>query len=792
MARYSDSNGLDENLAYANAFRYRDYVIRAFNEDKPYDRFVHEQLAGDLLPARDGETEAQLHDRLTATAFLSLGPKMLAEDDPMKMEMDIVDEQVDTTCRALLGLTMGCARCHDHKFDPLPTGDYYSLAGIFKSTRTMENFKVVAVWHEHTVATPPDVARSEAHEKRIKEKEAELKSRTATAQKEFLDAERAKAGKYFAASTELLSYAGNETKPARDLGELKPAVVVTRKKRLAENAIIIEAENFTRGTFLKRGAIIQNAGDANFFNEAEWDVEIPADGNYQLDLLYTSAGGRHVRLFVNGQFVKAEAANQATGGFQDDQVQWFAEGIFNLKKGRTTFRAEQTGPTPHLDKLALTPTTDAPTFVLCDLKPGEKTLAQLAREQGLNEDLLQRWVAWLRTAKDRTVEAALADAKGPFQLPPKPERFYSEKDRTQIAKLDAEQKDLEKARPLLPKSLGVREGSVMNLKVHLRGNYLTQGAEMPRRFPQVLASAAQSIESARSGRLEFAQWLTSAEHPLTSRVMVNRIWQWHFGAGLVRSPDNFGRLGERPTHPELLDWLAREFMSRGWSVKAMHRVMMLSTTYQMSGARDSRAELLDPENKLLSHFSRRRLEAEEVRDAVLVMGGKLNLDFGGQLMTYKNREYVTGVAGVGARTANYDVPRRSVYLPILRSAVFDVLQAFDFGDPSVINGERGSTVVAPQALFMMNGDIVARNAGWMADDLLSRSELGDDERIRLAYERAFARPPTGGETKRLLAFVEATEKGLPSDKSKPEELRRQAWRSLCRVLIASNEFIFVE
>ena len=838
VARYSDSNGLDENLAYANAFRYRDYVIRAFNSDKPYDRFLHEQLAGDLLPTTADEPESQRFDRLTATAFLSLGPKMLAEDDPRKMEMDIIDEQVDTTSRALLGLTMGCARCHDHKYDPLAQTDYYSLASIFKSTKTMENFRVVAVWHEHSVATAEEVARSEAHDKLIKAKETEQKDRTRLAQEEFLSAERKQAGRYLVAAAELVAYGGaGKATPTGNLPELKPLAVKSKSKSPVPEGIVIEAEAYTRGTFLKRGPIIQNAGGAEFFNEAEYDVAIPKDGNYQLDLLYTSTGGRHVRLFVNGQLVKSEAANQATGGFDDAMVQWFAEGIYNLKQGRVTLRVEQTGPTPHLDKLALTPTAAAPTVALRALKPGEKSLPQLATERKLKEDLLQRCVVFLRSASPtnpvaalsqpaptnaasadqmamraqeqfdlalqsngqtqdtnlKAIRAVLLDAKGPFQLPPKPERFFPEATRAALAKLEVEQKDLEKKRPVLPKAMGVRDGEVADLKVHLRGNYLTLGTPTQRRFPEVLVAGKPTpIPDGRSGRLEFARWLTSPENPLPARVMVNRIWQWHFGTGLVRSVDNFGRLGERPTHPELLDWLASEFRQRGWSIKEMHRLLMLSSTYQMSTARTSKGDAVDPENKLMHRFNRRRLEAEEVRDSILLLGGKLDLTIGGQLMTFNNRAYVTGVAGVGARTSNYDHPRRSVYLPILRSAVYEVLQAFDFGDPSVINGERGSTVVAPQALFMINSDLVAQNAAAMAEALLARSEIGDAERLRLAWQRAFARLPTADESKRMLNLVERLEHQFTPNPAKPEAARQQAWRSLCRVLMASNEFIYLE
>ena len=838
VARYSDSNGLDENLAYANAFRYRDYVIRAFNADKPYDRFLQEQLAGDLLPARAGETEQDRFDRLTATAFLSLGPKMLAEDDPRKMEMDIVDEQLDTTARAVLGLTMGCARCHDHKYDPLTQSDYYSLAGIFKSTKTMENFRVVAVWHEHPVAPVAELARAEAHEKLIKDKEAELKARMRAAQEDFLAGERKQAGRYLVAAMELLVRGGaGKAVATAGAATLKPLAVRGKNRMPVAEALVVEAEKFKRGTFLKRGPVILNAGDGGFFNEAEYEFTIPQDGNYQLDFLYASAGGRHLRLFVNGQLAKSEAANQATGGFGDEMVEWFAEGVFKLLRGRVMVRVEQTGRTPHLDKLALTPTAGAPTVELGELKPGEKTLAQVAVERRLNEDLLQRWVTFLRTANatnpvvelgrsaaiaeaeagrraelaqekfdgalqsagagaegaTKAIRAVLLDAKGPFQLPGKPERYFPEATRKALAKLESEQKELEKKRPVLPKSLGVREGEVADLKVHLRGNYLTLGAPTRRQFPEVLVAGTPApLPEGRSGRLELAQWLTSSDSPLTARVMANRIWQWHFGAGLVRSVDNFGRLGERPTHPELLEWLAAEFRQRGWSIKEMHRLLMLSSAYQMSTQVTEAGDAADPENRLLHHFNRRRLEAEEVRDSILMMGGKLDLTMGGQLMTFNNRAYVTGVGGAVSHASNYGHPRRSVYLPVLRSAVYEVLQAFDFGDPSVINGERGSTVVAPQALFMINSDLVAQNAAGFAGELLARSELGDAERIGVAWERAFARRPTAEETRRMLGLVERVTAEFAAGKASAEMARQQAWRSLCRVLIAANEFIYVE
>ena len=403
LARYADSNGMDENVAYANAFRYRDYVIHAFNADKPYDQFVKEQIAGDLL-ARTGDDRLN-HERLTATGFLVIGPKMLAEDDPVKMEMDIIDEQVDTVGRVFMGLTIGCARCHDHKFDPIPTADYYALAGIFKSTRSMQNHKVVAMWNERPLGTEAQRAAFEVHEREVNRRTAEIKARV------------------------------DEAKAA-----------LTRNGRaLSEN-----------------------------------------------------------------------------------------------------------------------PEADFPPETVDELRRLRKDLAEF-----------------------------------------------------------------EKKAPPLRKVMSVEEQAITNLRVHIRGNHLTLGEEVPRRFPRILAGADQTpIDASRSGRLELASWLAQPDHPLTARVMVNRIWLWHFGDGLVRSPDNFGRLGDRPVHPELLDWLAHRFVESGWSIKAMHRLIMLSSTYQMSTRYDSQAALVDPENRLHWRMSRRRLEAEAIRDAILAVSGELDRDDG--------------------------------------------------------------------------------------------------------------------------------------------------------------------
>jgi hypothetical protein len=570
VARYADSNGLDENIAHGNSWRYRDYVIQSLNEDKPYDQFVLEQLAGDLLS--DNESARVRHQRAVATGFLSLGPKVLAEVDETKMEMDIVDEQVDTVGRAFMGLTLGCARCHDHKFDPIRTEDYYALAGIFKSTKTMEHFTKIARWHEVSIAT-----EAQASQRRLSEKQI-------VAQKQQIDM--------------LIQQANAELRSR--LGSTSP---------------------------------------------------LPAD--------------RH--------------------------------------------------------------------------------------------------------------------------------KHYDDATRNTLQDLRRELKELEESLPQLPMAMGVVDyAQPTDLRIHIRGNHLRQGDEIARGVPAVLVppgATSYMIPDEGSGRLQLAQWLVSGEHPLTARVMVNRIWRWHFGRGLVESTDNFGHLGDRPINQPLLDWLAIRFVEERWSVKAIHRLIMLSSTYRLCSEYDSANATIDPDNRFLWRANVRRLEAEAIRDSILVVAGLLDKTMGGSQLHVKNREFLFD--HTSKDETKYDSPRRSVYLPVIRNHLYDAFQLFDYADASVMNSNRPTTTVAPQALFMMNSEFVNTAAAAMADRVLGSDCGSDDQRLTLAYAVAFGRPPTDAETKRDRGYLDrfsrqATE--LPESAVSQTDM---AWRLLCQAMLLSNEFVYV-
>lgn len=758
VARYADSNGLDENLAFVNAWRYRDYVIESMNADKPIDRFFQEQIAGDLMP-NAGD------DEIIATGYLALGGKMLAEDDPVKQEMDIIDEQVDTLSKSFLGLTVGCARCHDHKFDPISAKDYYAMAGIFKSTKTMENFRVVADWYERPIGSKINQEKVKEINAKIGEK-SEVLNKRRKSEKEALSKQlQPMASTYEAAAKQLIA---NEKNKAN----LKPAIDASNGA-VPKGSMVVEAESFftgnvTRDTggYGKGIGVLVNHGDMP--NRVEYQVSVPSAGAYQLDLRYASNDSRSIRVYANGELVLSNAAAKTTGGFYPEHQRWFAEGIFLLNAGVNYLKFERDEYFPHLDKFLLTPKLGQSPTETVDTRTAEgRLIPELVR------DVAER----IKRGEPAKIE-----------IPDNPERYLAPAVAADLKRLDQEIKSLEKSRPKIPMTMAVGEGKPTNLKVHLRGNYLTLGDDSPRRFPSIIATPSDPVvPSDKSGRLELAKWLTSANNPLTARVFVNRVWRWRFGRGIVGSVDNFGALGDLPTHPELLDWLATSFVGEDkWSLKKLHKRMMLTNTYMMSGQYDSRAANLDPDNHYLWRFPRKRLEAEAIRDNIMAVSGRLDRTVGGTMLGFGPRAYVTGTDGVDR--VNYNSTRRGVYLPVVRAALYDVYTAFDFGDPTVMNGDRSSTTVAPQALFMLNSQVVLSSTKAMAEKILQQKNLSDAQKIRQLYMQCYGRPATEAEVSRTVDFLGR----FMNVYAKAKDPRLSAWQSLCKSIIAANEFIYVE
>lgn len=831
VARYADSNGLDENLAYAHAYRYRDYVVSAWNADLPFDVFVREQLAGDLIaPTGDQQKD---NDQLVATGLLSLGAKMLAEDDPVKMQMDIIDEQVDTIGRMFLGMTLGCARCHDHKFDPISTADYYGLAGVFASTKTMETHTVVAKWLERPLGSPEVLALREQQLVKIRNIEARLdevvNQETSRLQKEA----REHAGDYWLAALrmEQLESLRKQLKPLGDNPDSakQPGVITLEADQYARGNVLQDTTSYGVGI----GVLVNRGESPNF---AEYDVTVPDSGLFQLEVRYAAASERPTKLLLNGQLVKPDIAREVTGGWHPEHQRWKVEGFFHLKAGLNVIRFEQPQAFPHIDKLLVAPAPaeiqkisrlrlDAqyePLPVL--VSQWSKYLVKARQDASLSleawnfaagvsdPDLLDLaekfqnaarrvsdvWskalatdnsIAALPDAEDEAIRQILFDSNGPFAST-ELESHFSPSEIARIQQMRQDKSQVESAMPKVPEAMAVKDDVPRDLKVHIRGSHLSLGALAPRSFPSILAGDTPPIDASKSGRLELAQWIANPENPLTARVLVNRIWQWHFGAGLVRSSDNFGVLGDRPTHPELLDWLSQDFVRSGWSIKALHRRIMLSSTYRMSTQFSPQAAEVDPDNTLLWRFNRQRLDAETLRDSILAVSDQLDLQMKGSLLPTENRKYVTSTANVDPVV--YDSRRRSIYLPVVRSALFDVFQAFDFADPNVSQGKRETTTVAPQALFLMNSQFVAEQSQRCAHTLLSDSSRSDSERVQELFRKSIGRTASEAEVERALIFLSQYSCKQGEGSMELEESRRKAWQSLCRAVWSTNEFIYAE
>ncbi|HIN95174.1 MAG TPA: DUF1553 domain-containing protein [Planctomycetes bacterium] len=997
VARYADSNGLDENLAYANAFHYRDYVVDSFNEDKPYSHFVLEQLAGDLMTDQDSLSSAG--ERITATGFLSLGAKMLAEDDPVKMQMDIIDEQVDTIGKAFMGLSIGCARCHNHKFDPISMTDYYGLAGIFKSTRTMENFKVVARWQERPVESSRSLQDREQREQQVSEAETEIAHLRREAAQTQQQQSRQRVGDYLMATRQLkqfvqwlpnhttygnqpellasqptlmleaeqyqrgnvlkdkstygksigvlvnrgelpnfveydielpaegwyqleVRYAAETARPTKlfvdgqlirtDLaggitGSWQPdtqtwsvaavielsagkhllrlehpqffphidklLLVRLTTSRAAENKsdsttllnfsnmISLEAETFHRGNVVRLSngygvgiGVIAGPGGANW---VEMDFQVPQDGTYYLAVRYAAAEARPTQLKINGQLVNGSLTDEVTGSWYPDTQKWVWEGSYQLTRGKVTLRLDRAGPIPHIDRFCFIPvnslrSVDQPPVGPSSLAAGfvDQWQTYLEKQSAGQDEVFGPWFAaidgrdyqpasplatqinkrlvgkkapeslaqwanryqqlfalaetqWQQASgskqqvsrlEDAVLEACrqvLYDPQGPFMIRPGLDYGLPAESQQRLVQLRTTIDELKKVATKAPMAMAVSDAEPEDLQIHLRGSHISLGRKVPRRFLQVISGRDQpAIGDKQSGRLQLARWLVSEDHPLTARVIVNRIWQGHFGTGLVRSPDNFGRLGQLPTHPQLLDYLALHLKRNQWSLKTLHRQIVLSATYRMSSRDNRQAALVDPDNKLYWRVNRRRLEAEAIRDAVLVVGGSLDRRMGGSELMTENRKYVTSTANVNPVV--YQNKRRSIYLPVVRSALFEMFQVFDFSDPSVLNGKRQTTTIAPQALFMMNSKVVVDECQSMARNLLSASELNDKQRIQRAFQMVYTRSASELEISESLGYMDRYQKALEAQEIDTSELRQRSWQSLCHALIVASEFIYLE
>lgn len=707
VARFAESSGGGRTLLFKDSWRYRDYVIDSVNADVPFNQFIREQLAGDLLPA---ESPSDRRRNLTATAFLALGATNYEEQDKQQLRFDIIDEQLETLGRAFLGQTIGCARCHDHKFDPIPQRDYYALAGVLASTRTLENYTDnVARW----ISTP--LPAEDAREAEILNRERVL----ASVRKE-LDAAKAELAEASKSVTAATAQPGKPVEPSQLAGIVlddSEAKVVGAWKHSAHVR-----------SFIGKGYLSDDNKEKGE-KTITFTPAIPKTAKYEVRLAYTHAAGRAKNVRIN--LLHADGEDTI---FVDQTEAPPIDGRF-VSLGK--FRFEQ----------------DGAGYVMIS-NEGSNGFVTVDALQLLEEDA---------------------------QPAPRAETALPGQDaRKKVRELEASLKKLSQQGPFRDTAMAVRdEEHIGDTQLRIRGVERQKGDSVPRGFLQVaLTTRQEPLPPDASGRRELAEWIASPSNPLTARVQVNRVWGWLFGSGIVRTVDNFGTTGEAPSHPELLDYLAIRFQEEGWSLKKLVREIVLSRAWQTEVRPSPTA---DPENRLFSHANRRRLSAEQIRDSILSVSGKLDLKEGGP-----------NIGGAGEIDANtsaaqnveysyvYSDMRRSVYTPAFRNKRLELFEVFDFGNINQSMSQRNTSTVAPQALYLLNHPFVVENAAAAAERSLN-SPLEDEARLSNAYMEVLGRRPS-------LKEVQIARRFLDESRSSPAE----AWAQLYQMLFACMDFRYMD
>lgn len=721
VARFSESTGGGRSLMLPDAWRFRDYVIRSFNTDKPFDQLVREHIAGDLLPSSsDEEHDAQI----IGAGYLMLGANNYEEQDKEQLRMDVVDEQIDSMGRSFLGMTLGCCRCHDHKFDPIPTMDYYALAGILRSTKSLLPNNV-----SDFVTAPLRVGYDQPAVEAWAARDTELERQITEMQKSIPSGKRN-------------ALVGSKSPQLEELA----GVVVDDLEATFDGTWI--ASSFQQ-PFVGEG--YRHCGQPRTGLAVHYEAKLPADGEYRIRMVINSGESRSHNvpvLIVHADGESIVTVSQKTAPTGDGV---FAElGRFRFEAGtpaRVTVKASEASSG----------------FVIADaIQFVDSSMAVVAASP---DD---------RTAADNPTTDSPKIAEGVASLA------------EQLKALEARRAEHKKHKPMVPTAMCVLdEETPADWHVHIRGEIRNLGAVVPRGFltvatPTTISSTVPATAAkSSSGRRELAEWLASPENPLTARVYVNRVWMHAMGEGIVRTPDNFGETGERPTHPELLDYLADSFVTEDdWSTKKLVRRLCLTSAFRMASRVSSESANVDPENKSLTRGFRRRLDAESIRDSLLQISGNLDLSIQSgrtiaKLSTYDNEFHHD----------EHPMDCRSVYVPAFRNTMLDLFEVFDVANPNVVTGKRTNSLRPAQSLYILNSPFVMNQAQQAAEMFLKSSSFhpGDLSRsIRDAWRVCLGRIPSSAELTTALRTVG----------EQPESER--AWSTLFQSLFASVDFRYVE
>jgi hypothetical protein len=680
LARFAESSGGGRSLVFKEAWRYRDYVIDAFNSDMPIDQFIVEQLAGDLLPAASPNDRSR---QLIATAYLMLGAINYEEQDKRFLEMNVIDEQLDTLGQGLMGMTLGCARCHDHKFDPIPTDDYYALAGILKSTKTLIH-RNVSTWTEQPLPMPSPLAEAVA----MHDAEASKLAQQLEDAKQHLAALDPKAG----------------NQAPRSPGSFAGLVF--------DDSDAVRVGEWTASTFTKPfigEGYVHDADGEKGNRTLTFQPRLEKAGRYDVRLAYTTGQNRATNVPVS---------------------------LLSLD-GDATVTVNMREP-PSLDGHFVSLGTFA-------FDTSDQWFVLISNE-GTDGHVVVDGLQFL------PVDAETVAAKPMPEMPEAENALTAAK--AEVARLEDAKKALDANRPEVPQAMAAEDAESMHdCAVCIRGDVHNSGRVVPRGVLQVaVLGSPPTMPAEQSGRVELASWIADRDHPLTSRVFVNRVWQHLFGQGLVTTPDNFGTTGQPPSHPDLLDFLARQFTDGGWSAKTLIREITLSRTYRQAVASDAPPPS-DPSNALLAGVTRRRLDAECLRDAILSIAGTLDQRMGGPGISDPAVLAQAGSETPSEYTFEFSDTRRSIYTPAFRNRRLELFEVFDAANPNAVVGQRPVSTVSTQGLYLLNSPFVMEQAAAAAKRLLATPH-DTTTRIDHVFRECVGREPSSAEREAVRQFIE--------------------------------------
>ncbi len=777
LVRYAETAGHEFDYDIPNAYRYRDYVIRAFNLDVPFNQLVIEHISGDSLESPRRHPAEGFNESMIGGGFYSLGEGTHSPVDVREEEMRRIDNQLDVFSKTFLGLTVACARCHDHKFDPITSQDYYALAGYLRSSRHQQGF----------IDPPERIGRFVKGLSAVKDDIAGILGEARDQLPEPLRSQTAElAVSNWTATKAVRLQAGTTATPAAPGGDHDR--VFEDFNRDGYDGWFVTGDAF--------GVRPSRSGDFRFEREgtATRLTSIRPGLAHSAIMSERLHGVLRSRSFtIESQYIHFLAGGQ--GG----RISIIIDGFEKIKApiyGGLTTVVNGGGPPRWLTFDVAMWQGHSAYFEIAD-----GAVVNFGGATGQVDDG-HGWIAVdeIRTS-NRPSPSTTAPPKGGSMPQPsldltaaiaalKPSRPVLA---ARLAHAVEEANSLEKQIPDPTFALALAEGTGVNEHIHIRGSYKNLGEVAPRRFLAVLGGTSGSTHEEGSGRNELARRMVDpAANPLVPRVLVNRLWKHHFGEGIVRTTDDFGAMGQKPSHPELLDWLASKFIETGWSIKAMHRLMLTSSTYRMSSVPDASAERADPANTFLHRMNVRRLEAEAIRDTLLAVSGQLDPAMYGPSVAVHLTSYMEG-RGRPARSGPLDGDgRRSVYLAVRRNFLNPLFLAFDAPVPFSTMGRRNVSNVPAQALTLMNDPLVIQQARLWAKGQMLVPARSSRERLDRLYLAAFGRLPSDREAIASLAFLAAQSRGNAGATAPEGEPSLEAWTDFCHVLINMKEFIFVD